>query len=221
MEFAKQIHEEYCTQGKPTQISVVVDVEALSRDHLGVFLVAFSGIYPSGQPWARTFYTYPKRTTPNTEAWWNGDDQRRSFKDKCLELCSQVDRPYAILQMRDFVNGLYAHFEIAWVSDFATFDVGLVSAMFSEINEMPLYLKSDNSAPSEVIDYPTYLSGLVEELPGSSTRENFKRAKIARPERAADHDTEKDVVTIMDEYQRVLAYQKQVKEDGEVYYNAL
>jgi hypothetical protein len=186
---------------------VAVDIEAIGRQHTGVFCVAFAADFPSGVE-TKVFYFKTTDSSPSTLTWWTSDKDRALFLEKAMKKAGR-DRNDSIVEMREYVQDLYERTkaidkEIVWVSDFPEFDIGLVSAMFSEVKLLPLYLEHDNSPPADCVNYNTYLRGKAGVPCTESSKETYKRMKMTRPERAKDHDAEEDIKVILKEAKMAL-----------------
>ena len=101
--------------------------------------------------------------------------------------------------IRYYIDQIYSfNREVIFYSDYIVFDLGQINCILEKYGHLPIYLKDDDSYPSECIDYTTYINGIAKLHHLDSSNNAFKILNLPRKKLHNDHDTEKDMDLIMD-----------------------
>lgn len=188
-------------------IKVVIDIEATGKTHKCVFAVAICAKMPDNSIVKDVFYMPedPELRSSSTMNWFNSDDNRKKYLEDSLSKCTLFDRETQANNIRNFFDNLYSQCEdIVIYSDFPTFDVGMVCAILADYGLLPIYLKTDSSCPSSVVNYNNYLRGYAKVTPDTWSSVVYKQLNLQRVSREENHDPLKDVLHILDEVEMVL-----------------
>lgn len=197
---------------------ILVDIEAVGSDSKSVFcigvLIAEKVDSEPDDCEVHMFYLTPEPNSCKGGPWlfWNNDPERKAFYESSLEKAKRQSNEKTITQLRELIDDKYTKDTIVFISDKTEYDIGMVNSLLEDHGKLHLDLKTEYSPPVDCIDYKLFLKGLAHNSPWSSSSDARKKLKVDFPSRQEDHDTEKDLKIMWDEFRAVMRKSKDMGE---------